>query len=540
MSKLVDKERLARLAAALDARAKAAVQAEKERAMGVEQGLQDAINAINHGTNGILAQAKNYVNSEIDKVEEAMQQADGALEDRIQGLETSVNGADGLANMKQNIANNKAAIDKLNGADTVDGSVAKQVKVAKEAVQAEVQAEKERAMGVEQGLRTDVDAMKHTTTGILAQAKGYADEKVGGLKTDIEGQLEEEVEGLGERIDGVQGEVDAVEERVGVAEGKIGNLESAVNKLNGGKEVEGSVDYKIDKEIERVNSITGNLGGVVEEIQGDVAEIQGAIGVDGAEATGIYKKIKDGDAATLAAAKEHAEGHVSAKIAELIDSAPEAMNTLNELAEAIKGNKDVYDGYVAEHATAMAKMKTDLQAEIDADVKVEKEAREAAVSELQGQVDLKLNASVYEAKMSQIDTKQGQQDTAIQNAQNAADKAQGEVDAVELRVGTLEGEMDAVEAAVAANKTDIEGKLTAAINKEVGDRNAAIEAALEPFSTTEEVKAILGNVVSTLNLSITGDKVVLKLGGAEGISLSEVSLDMATDADIDEIINGLN
>ena len=540
MSKLVDKERLARLAAALDARAKAAVQAEKERAMGVEQGLQDAINAINHGTNGILAQAKNYVNSEIDKVEEAMQQADGALEDRIQGLETSVNGADGLANMKQNIANNKAAIDKLNGADTVDGSVAKQVKVAKEAVQAEVQAEKERAMGVEQGLRTDVDAMKHTTTGILAQAKGYVDEKVGGLKTDIEGQLEEEVEGLGERIDGVQGEVDAVEERVGVAEGKIGNLESAVNKLNGGKEVEGSVDYKIDKEIERVNSITGNLGGVVEEIQGDVAEIQGAIGVDGAEATGIYKKIKDGDAATLAAAKEHAEGHVSAKIAELIDSAPEAMNTLNELAEAIKGNKDVYDGYVAEHATAMAKMKTDLQAEIDADVKVEKEAREAAVSELQGQVDLKLNASVYEAKMSQIDTKQGQQDTAIQNAQNAADKAQGEVDAVELRVGTLEGEMDAVEAAVAANKTDIEGKLTAAINKEVGDRNAAIEAALEPFSTTEEVKAILGNVVSTLNLSITGDKVVLKLGGAEGISLSEVSLDMATDADIDEIINGLN
>ena len=540
MSKLVDKERLARLAAALDARAKAAVQAEKERAMGVEQGLQDAINAINHGTNGILAQAKTYVNSEIDKVEEAMQQADGALEDRIQGLETSVNGADGLANMKQNIANNKAAIDKLNGADTVDGSVAKQVKVAKEAVQAEVQAEKERAMGVEQSLRTDVDAMKHTTTGILAQAKGYVDEKVGGLKTDIEGQLEEEVEGLGERIDGVQGEVDAVEERVGVAEGKIGNLESAVNKLNGGKEVEGSVDYKIDKEIERVNSITGNLGGVVEEIQGDVAEIQGAIGVDGTDATGIYKKIKDGDAATLAAAKEHAEGHVSAKIAELIDSAPEAMNTLNELAEAIKGNKDVYDGYVAEHATAMAKMKTDLQAEIDADVKVEKEAREAAVSELQGQVDLKLNTSVYEAKMGQIDTKQGEQDTAIQKAQQDATKAQQEVDAVELRVGTLEGEMDAVEAAVAANKTDIEGKLTAAINKEVGDRNAAIEAALEPFSTTEEVKAILGNVVSTLNLSITGDKVVLKLGGAEGISLSEVSLDMATDADIDEIINGLN
>ena len=76
--------------------------------------------------------------------------------------------------------------------------------------------------------------------------------------------------------------------------------------------------------------------------------------------------------------------------------------------------------------------------------------------------------------------------------------------------------------------------------QEVIDRNAAITAALESYSTTEEVKAILGNVVATLNLSIVEDKVVLKLGGAEGIALSEVSLDMATNDDIDAIIAGLD
>jgi hypothetical protein len=36
------------------------------------------------------------------------------------------------------------------------------------------------------------------------------------------------------------------------------------------------------------------------------------------------------------------------------------------------------------------------------------------------------------------------------------------------------------------------------------------------------------------------DKVVLKLGGVDGIALTSVDLDMATDADIDAIIAGLD
>ena len=33
---------------------------------------------------------------------------------------------------------------------------------------------------------------------------------------------------------------------------------------------------------------------------------------------------------------------------------------------------------------------------------------------------------------------------------------------------------------------------------------------------------------------------VLKLGGNDGLTINEVSLDMVTDADIDEIIDGLD
>ena len=67
MSKLVDKERLAKLAKALDARAKAAVAAEKERALAKENAIEAkadanaaAIATINNEQTGLLKQAKDY------------------------------------------------------------------------------------------------------------------------------------------------------------------------------------------------------------------------------------------------------------------------------------------------------------------------------------------------------------------------------------------------------------------------------------------------------------------------------------------------
>ena len=72
------------------------------------------------------------------------------------------------------------------------------------------------------------------------------------------------------------------------------------------------------------------------------------------------------------------EGSIKKAIADLVDGAPEAANTLNELAESIKANKDVYDGWVAQHEKDMAAMKTELQGEIDSDVAAEAGLREAA------------------------------------------------------------------------------------------------------------------------------------------------------------------
>ena len=168
---------------------------------------------------------------------------------------------------------------------------------------------------------------------------------------------------------------------------------------------------------------------------------------------------------------------------------------------------------------------------------------------------------------------------AAQDAADAADAkavaAQADVDAVEKRLddeGGLVDRLEAAEAFVAAQPgvdeaqqeaiDDLVGRMEAmeafeeahdhsvmeqgiadnkaAIEKEVEDRDAAIEAALEAYSTTEEMKQVIGNVVNSLALTMENDQVVLKLGGVDGIALTSVSLDMATDADIDAIIAGLD
>ena len=171
---------------------------------------------------------------------------------------------------------------------------------------------------------------------------------------------------------------------------------------------------------------------------------------------------------------------------------------------------------------------------------------------LAGEIAAKVAQADYDAKVQEL----GNADAALGNriavfeaggAQDVAAKevrlAAAEQAIVDLEAFEAGHSHDQMIADIAANTKAIADNRKACqdeMAQEVLDRNQAIADALEAYSTTEEVKAILGNVVATLNLSMADNKVVLKLGGAEGIALSEVSLDLATDDDIDAIIAGLD
>ena len=573
MSKLVDKTQLSNLAKKLDQRAKDAVSTEQSRATGIEQGLQTSINAINNETTGILAQAKKYADG-LNKTSStditALQAKDSELQAAIEAESTA----------------RTAAINKLNGTAETEGSVAKSIKDALDPVKADVTKAK-----------SDITANTDAITQEAATARAA--------------------------------------EQANAA---------AIKKLNGTAETEGSVAKSIKGALDPVKAD-------VTQAKTDITALQGSVAANA-------KAVTDGDAATLKSAKAYADKAIS----DLVDSAPEDRNTLNKLSEAIKANKDVYDGYVTTVNTALAKKVDKVEG---SRLITEKEAKEFAAKAETADVTKALEtaktfttdeitkvnsantalggrvtsletlvgkdakdedpATGLVKKVADLQAKNVSQDTAIEGAQSTADSAvsaasaaqkqadKGVADAAAAKKQADKGVTDAAtaQAGVDALKTQLGAAGTSGISKDVKDNKAAIDAinnaetgilaqgkkytdgkidevntkvtanttaiskeqerakkaekanadalaklngtaetegsvaksisdALADYSNTANMKAFVASVVNTLALSMEDDKVKLKLGGVDGVTLTETSLDLCNDADIEEIIAGLD
>ena len=796
MSKLVDKERLAKLAQALDARMKAAVKAEKERAMGVEAEVsalagqnKAAIEAINNADTGLLAQAqlkvdalKDELNPKINsKVEESVYSAkvtelenkDKSMAEDILGLDTAV----------------KAIEEKMGDGDlnlpAIDKAISdfKEEQIQKDAAQDTKVANLEEAVfgkeGGKAGLEAEMDAVEERVLAIEnanfqkqiddeKKARGDEDVRLAGLIEGIDGRVQtvEQFKATHEgQYSEIQGKVAALEEKFvdgGEVDGKVSEVQDAVDELKdayeefvAGQETkeqaqddaiatkveqeayDEQVQELVDKDAElnqaivdeaaaaraaekalgqRIDAIVAAETGILDQakahaqglvdaekgLREDADEaLQGQINAINSDAEALEARVKanedkllvvqgaDSVEGSIAKAEKDAKAYADEKIAALVDSAPEAMNTLNELANAIKDNKDVYDGYVAEHATAMAQQKAELQkeidddiaaarvlitAEIDADVKAEADrakaeeadiradfaAADAALKlELQGEIDAdvkvekdraeaaekaigeridgvvtQVGKDIAAAVLAEENRAKGVEDKLREDFEAADDAIEGRLadledmmgvggegadgsalDAIRARLSTAEGEIDDLQAAdvemsaaiaLKADKATFESKVQAlekadsdmaermdaveefveghdheamesdieelqgfmnghsheamekgiadnkaaiekevkdrgdAIAKEVEDRDAAIAEALKAYTTSDEMKVMLGNIVNSLDLSMENNQVVLKLGGKEGIALTSVSLDIATEEDINEIIAGLD
>ena len=347
MSKLVDKERLAKLAKALDDRAKAAVAAEKERALAAEQAIEAkadanaaAIEAINNEQTGILKQAKDHAQGLVDGEKERAEREEGLLADRIESLEGIVGSeAEGaFGEVKQGVADNKAAIAKLNGGVEEEGSVAKAVADA-------VKVEEDRAKLVEEdheeriaaneafvAAQPAVDKAQNDRLAVIEEMMGLGG--VEGDKTALE-ELQESIEAAQKAADDAQADVDTVEQRLDAEGGLVDRIEANeedIARLDGDVNVEGSVKKQIADAIAGVKSdVTDGLADRIEDLETFRDTTYPA-----AEAK-VREDFAAADAQVLADAKKYADEEIT----KLVDSAPEAMNTLNELAEAIKGNKDV-------------------------------------------------------------------------------------------------------------------------------------------------------------------------------------------------------
>ena len=605
MAKLVDRERLAKLAKALDARAKAAVAAEKDRAMAAEQALQEAIDAINNGDNGILAEAKAYA----DEKDAVVQGNVDAAVERVEVLEGEMDAVEGRADALEA----KVGHD-VDGEEAATGLFAEvdEAKAAADAAQADVDAVEER-LDAEGGL---VDRIEANEAFVAAQPAVDAeqDRRIKALEDDAPVK-QAAIEAAQDAADAAQADVDAVEERLDAEGGLVDRIEAIEASIGDGGDLEERVAANEAKlaGLEEVEGKDVTVQNAIDKAQADAeakaaeldaalkSELQAEIDADVKVVNDELEKQKDAaQEGTLAYQIAAEKARMDAFMADA-DVQQGAVDTLKELQEYIdthgEAAQKMVDDIAANKAaieandgdiTALQNADVQLQQNIDAkvaqadyDVKVEaleaedariaglvaaEEARAKGVEEdhedriatneafvaAQPAVDQAQDDRIaaLEAKFEGDESVAEQIADALQAAKDYADEkdavVQGEVDALEAVVGKeAEGENPAtgIFAKMAAMQADIdqnEADCDAAMEAEVEARNQAIADALEPYSTTEEVKTILGNVVATLNLSMVDDKVVLKLGGAEGIAISEVSLDLATDEDIDAMIAALD
>ena len=418
--------------------------------------------------NAALADATANVNGLADRLTTA--------EGKVTALEGKV--GDDTKGLVKDVADLKAA-------NAEGGAVANAIKDAKQAgldAQTAVQAEVTRAQGVENELRADLG---NKTDAAAADGSAFA--RIAQVKADL--TAEAAAARAAEKVakdaaDAAQADVDALEALVGDAadtkddatvfgaiakekdramtaeaavDAKAEANKAAIETLNGDVNVDGSVDKKIKTAIDKVNTDASALAGRVKANEDAIAVING---------TG--------------------EGSIKDAVAKLVNGAPEAMDTLKELANAITEHESTYQAYVAQVAKDIAAAKdaaikkageldTALHNTITTEIATAKQEAitdagtaadgkvTALENKLQPKIDAKVDQDVYNVKVAAL-TKADVDNLAA--AKKYADDEDAKIEAI-LGHKAIEGGEAATGlcADVAAN--------AAAIAKEVEDRKAA-------------------------------------------------------------------
>ena len=501
MAKLVDKAKLQELAVGLHGKAKSLVEAEETRATGVEGGLQNAINAINNETTGILAKAKEYTDGKSADLNASVE----ALEAKDTELQTAI---DNEVQARTN------AIATLNGADTVEGSVAKKIKDVVDPVKADVES-----------LQTDVaantasiNAINNETTGILANAKKYADGKI----TALVDSAPEAMNTLGELATAIQNHNDVYDAYVSTVSTQ---LDGKVDKESGKRlisETEATAFAAkaevsdVDDALAEAKSYTDTEIGKVKTSatasDQKISTLESAVGkaAEGdTPATGLFKSVADLETknteqdADITAAQTTANKGVADAAA-----AQTTANNAVSAAQAAQDDIDALTNVVGSGGT------TGMSKEI-------KDNRDAIAvlnggSTVTGSVDKKIA-------------------DAINGVNNDLSSARDDISA---NTTAISNEVARAKAAEKVNSDAIailNGNSTV-----VGSVDKKIADTIADYSTTAQMNAILVNVVNSLAATIEDDKLKLKLGGVDGITLHETQIDMCTSADITEILTGLD
>ena len=305
----------------------------------IVKNIQISSAAISNATNNM-----NALNEALNAEVTAREEADAAIQAELDALEEFVEERlDGEGNIFDILEQAKDFLQEAIDAEALAR------KNADEALQGEIDACEDRLEIIEGdenkegSIKKAVNdekvramAAEKTLTDNLAAEKQRAEAKEQEIAEDLADEVTRATEaesGLGERIQA--------------------NLD-AINILNGEDTVDGSVAKDIKDAEARVKVVTDALDGRMTSAEGRLDVIQG---------TG--------------------EGSIKKAVADLVDGAPETLDTLRELAEALRENPEVLDAVEKAFDDKLALLQADVdqnEADCDAAIQAEQEARAAAVS----------------------------------------------------------------------------------------------------------------------------------------------------------------
>lgn len=389
-----------------------------------------------------------------------------SLASNYDGIGTAQTLVDALAGGA--VKTNTDAIAKLNGAATVEGSVAKAVADAKTALETKITAADDKA-GAAQAAANDLKTYVGTipTAAKAKDVVSYVDEKTAGIATDAS-------------LAALTGRVNTAEGKITTAEGNIATLQTDVDA------VEAKVTTLVGDDANKSVRTIAN-----EELTKQLIPDNAKESLDTLQEIANWIQSHPDDASAMSAAIEA----LKTKVGDIPEgaTATTVVTYIKELVDAEKtratGVEGGLDTRVKAIETKLGDGEGSVTSQITAAVNAEKSAREAA-------------DTAIEAKVTAAQAK------ADDNAKNIATltttvgtkAAQSDLDALAGRVTTAEKDIDDLQAAIG-----VDGKVTAAIAD-------AKKAGTDAQATADKNKTDLATLTTTVGghtttLSSQGDRI---------------------------------
>lgn len=492
MSKLINQQAITRLSQGLHQKAKDLVEAEKNRALAeegrIEVKVEQNISDIAANTSAITkevqdrTQAVNAVDSKLTAEISRATDAEEALGNRIDDVETSVEEV-------RNLVDTKTA-QTLNDAKAYTDEKVVEINAANSALELRVEAN-ETALGLVDG------KISTAKTEAIDTANAHTNSEISKIDAAYKAA-----------------DVQTLESAKSYADTKIGEAKTTLENS--------------------ISTVDAKVNSTKVELQGNIDTLAGRVSVNESDIQNLKDAVsnKNNNTIVVNTEDEIATANANPKVGDMayVISSKRAYIFKGVNALSVKA---VPQGWVVFDEITNELDLVDYLKKTDAESTYRKLSEKITEGDLESGLATKINDKADAATLeSEIASAKS---FATSEAQKEAGIVDGKLTSVKAE---LQGNIDTVDGKAEANKSAIailngDASTTGSVDKKIKD-------ALASYSDTDAVKSILTNVVGSLALSIVEDQVVLSAGGVDGVEISKTSLDMITDAEIDNILSGLN